>query len=560
LVDLFTYHPDHPSVAQSVMALAIVAFIGLAIGSIKFRGLGLGVAGVLFSGLAAAAMGLRADAHILEFVREFGLILFVYTIGMQVGPGFFSSLRKQGLPLNIMAASIVLGGAVLTVLIWMLFMGGTREQLPAAVGLFSGATTNTPSLAASVQALKEIPNLPPDATKLPGLSYAVAYPFGIMGIILVMVIMRKLGKVDLAQAIQEAEHQTGGQAKTLETQNIEIRNPNFDGRRLKDVPTLGHTGVVVSRLLRAGKPEVAGPDSVLRVGDVLLAVGPKSQLEELTLIIGGPATTDVRTVPGDITTRSVLVTHTKVIGVPLRDLAMRERFGVNITRVRRSGIELPVLGNLRLNIGDTVVVVGGKSSVEEVARELGDSVKALNHPHVLPVFVGIALGVLVGSIPLQFGNMPAAVKLGLAGGPLIVAILLSRIGRIGPIVWYMPTSANLMVRELGIVLFLACVGLKGGDQFVASLRDYGLQWLALGALITFVPLFIVALVGSFIYKLNYLTLCGLLAGSMTDPPALAFAGSVTGSDIPSVSYATVYPLTMLLRVVSAQFIVLIFAS
>lgn len=560
IVDLFRFDPQHPSIAQTVFALSVVAFVGLGIGSIKVRGIGLGVAGVLFAGLALAAMGLGADRHLLEFAREFGLILFVYTIGMQVGPGFFSSLRRQGLPLNLMAAAVVIGGAGMAVGLWWMFMRADPHQVPAAVGLFSGATTNTPSLAAAQQAMKEIPALPPEAQALPGLAYAVAYPFGIIGIILIMLLMRKLGRVDLATEIQQAEQMLGTKSRTLDSLNIELRNPNFDGKRLKDIPTLGTSGVVVSRLLRAGQPELAGPDSVLRAGDVLLAVGPMEKLNELALIIGEVSTTDVRSVPSEIETRAVLVTHGPIVGKPLGELAFRERFGVNITRVRRSGIELPVLSNLKLLFGDTVLVVGEKRSLDAVSSELGDSVKALNHPHVLPVFLGIALGVIVGMIPLQLGNMPAPVRLGLAGGPLLVAILLSRLGKVGPVIWYMSPNANLMVRELGIVLFLACVGLTGGDQFVATLRSTGLAWLAMGAAITFVPLLVVALIARFIYKLNYLTLCGLLSGSMTDPPALSFAGSITGSDVPSVSYATVYPLTMILRVICAQLIVLLLAG
>jgi len=323
------------------------------------------------------------------------------------------------------------------------------------------------------------------------------------------------------------------------------------------VPTLDRSGIVVSRLLRAGRPEIARPDSVLQVGDVLLAVGRHAELQQLKLVVGDESPVDVRSIPSDIAVAQVLVSKHPVVGKTLDELDLSDRLGVNVTRVTRSGIELPVLPSLRLQVADTLTVVGDKTSLAAVGTELGNSTKELNHPNIIPLFVGVAMGVVLGSLPIFIPGIPAPVRLGLAGGPLVVALLLSRVGKVGPLVWYMPSGANLMVRELGIVLFLACVGVKGGAGVVETLRVNGPLWLGIGAIITVVPIMIIGCIARGVFKLNYMTLCGLLAGSMTDPPALAFSQSVTGSDAPSVAYATVYPLVMLLRIVTAQLIVLL---
>jgi putative transport protein len=548
------------SVAHSALIIAIVAATGIAIGSIKIYGISLGIAGVLFSGLIVGHIYGQTphhslNEHVMEFAREFGLILFVYTIGMQVGPGFFASLRRQGLGLNIMAACIVLMGAGITICLFK--FGGI--PLPAAVGLFSGATTNTPSLAAAQQALKDL-NLDETALKQPGLGYAVAYPFGIIGIIITMLVVRFACRVD---PHKEAEAFAAMQAKNkprVETMNIEVQNPNLNGRRLSEIPTLRDGGVVVSRVKNGDGLKVAHPDTELHTGAVLLAVGDRKRLEDLRLVVGVESKTDLRSIPSEITTRRLLVTKSHALGKTPEELQLTERYGVTVTRVSRSEIEIPAAGT-KLNFGDTLVVVGSPDAIKQVASEVGDSTKRLNHPMVIPIFVGIALGVILGSWAIPIPGLPAPVKLGLAGGPLGVAILLSRLGNLGPLVWYMPISANFMLREIGIVLFLACVGLKSGDQFINTLtQGAGFYWMAMAGLITIVPILTIGFVGRLIYKVNYLTLCGLLAGSMTDPPALAFAGTITGSEAPSVSYATVYPLVMLLRVLSAQTMVLILAG
>ncbi|MBI5544415.1 MAG: putative transporter [Deltaproteobacteria bacterium] len=543
----------HASVAHSILILALVAAVGLFIGSLKIRGLSLGVAGVLFAGIAFGHFGLGISPEVLEFAREFGLILFVYTIGMQVGPGFFSSLRRQGLRLNLLAGSVVVLGVLVT--IGLFLFGGVK--LPAAVGLFSGSTTNTPSLAAAQQAMQDTVTSA-DLRALPGLGYAIAYPFGVLGIILVMYALRGVFRIDVAKESQIFTRAQEEGRPQLSRMNLDVQNANLDGLSLKEVPFPLDSGVVGSRIRHAGKVASVTPETRLAVGDTILAVGPKEGLEKLRIVVGAESSIDLREMPSSVTSRRMIVTHKSAIGRPVTELNdVVRQFGVTITRVSRADIDLPVSPQVRLNFGDQLLAVGEQEGLDRAAGEVGDQPKALNHPMLVPVFVGIALGVIVGSWPLFFPGAPAAVKLGLAGGPLLVAIALSRIGKLGPLVWYMPISANFMLREVGIALFLACVGLKSGDRFVATLvQGDGLKWMGLAALITVVPLILVGLFSRLVYKMNYLSLCGLLAGSMTDPPALAFVTQVSGSEGPSIAYATVYPLTMFLRVLSAQFLVI----
>jgi putative transport protein len=548
---------DNHSAAHTALLIALVAACGLAIGSIQFRGLGLGVAGVLFSGLLVGHLYGRQDVPalnepVMEFVREFGLILFVYTIGVQVGPGFCASLRRNGLPLNLMAATIVVLGALIVIGIHVL----GDVPVPAAVGLFSGATTNTPSLGAAREALKGL-NAPDESITQPGIAYAMAYPFGIIGIIVSMLLMRLFFRVNPHAEAREFAHRQEEQTPRLSTMNIEIKNPNFDRQPLGRIPTLDDGGVVISRIKTGGSVLIPRDDTEVRTGTILHAVGEPDRLEELRLIVGDQSEVDLKTLPSPITTRRVLVTRRQVLGKTPRELKLAERLGVTITRINRAEIELSAHSSVHLQFGDTVVIVGGEEAIAKASAELGDSIQRLNHPQIIPLFVGIALGVVLGSLAIPLPGMPAPVKLGLAGGPLLVAIVLSRLGNIGPVVWYMPLSANFMLRELGIVLFLSCVGLNAGHRFVDTLMGPGLVWMGYGAIITVVPLLLVGVVARVFMKTNYMTLCGLLAGSMTDPPALAFANSIATSTAPSISYATVYPLVMLLRVFVAQLLVLI---
>ncbi len=555
LADLF----KGESVASSVIILSLVAASGLALGSVRLKGIALGVAGVLFSGLFFGHFHIGINAHVLEFAREFGLILFVYTVGMQVGPSFMASLRREGLPLNIMAASIV-GLGVLTMVGFSWYFG---IPIPVAVGTMSGAVTNTPSLAAAQAALKDMP-IPAngsDWAAVTGVGYAVAYPFGVIGIILAMFLLRTLFRVNVSDEVKALEAARATKLEPLELTNLVVENPNLDGVRVGDISLFEEAGAIISRVQHGDVQSVAQPETTLHLGDIILAVGPRLKLHALQLMVGGKANVDLSRVSSTISSRKMVVTQKAVLGKTIQELKFRERYQVTITRLRRAETELPVEPDLRLQYGDIVVAVGEQANHDRVSAILGNSPKALDHPEVIPVFVGIALGVLLGSLPIAVPGLPAPVKLGLAGGPLLVAIILSRVGRIGRLVWFMPGSANFMLRELGIVLFLACVGLKSGDKFIESLTSgEGFVLMGMGAAITLLPLLLVGFVGRFFLKTNYLTLCGLLAGSMTDPPALAFSTSFNKSDAPTVSYAAVYPLTMILRVLAAQTLILLLTN
>jgi putative transport protein len=553
LADLLT--GDTP--AHTLLVLCLVSLIGLAIGSVHVKGIGLGIAGVLFAGLGFGHFGITINHQVLEFLREFGLILFVYSVGTQVGPSFLASLKKEGLPLNLMAAAIIGLGVLTTIAVMRI------GNIPPAVaaGLFSGATTNTPSLAAAQQALQDTPGLGAEVAKLPGLGYAVAYPFGIMGIILTMLLIKSVFRVRVADEVSAIDAQQKSTTPPIESRSLEVRNPEFNGVSVVDVPTLASSNVVVSRIMRGNHVAVAEPQSTLNQGDVVVGVGTSEELERLQQLLGGPSDVDVRALPSEINARRIIVTQDSVMGKTLDEVGVLSRPGVVVTRVRRMELEFTPSPNFKLQFGDSLLVVGDPVNVGKLAAALGDSPSKLDYPRIIPLFFGIALGVLIGSIPIPVPGMPVGVKLGLAGGPLIVSLLLSRVRRIGPMVFYMPKSANIMMREFGIVLFLACAGLKSGDTFIATLtQGDGFMWLGYAALITLLPLLIVGFAARAVWKLSYPSLCGLLSGSMTDPPALAFAGALNNSETPSLSYATVYPLTMLLRVISAQLIVLLFAG
>lgn len=540
-----------------VVALATAGAAGLALGRVAVAGVRLGIGGVLFAGLAvghvAGRAGLAFDADVLEFVREFGLILFVYAIGVQVGPGFFASLRRAGLLLNGLAAAIV-GLGVATALAIHAVSG---IEVPALVGLMSGAVTNTPGLGAATQALKEA-GLAEAALDAPGLAYAVAYPFGILGILLSMLAIRALLRIDLAAEARDWDRANSALGNALPSMNIALRNRNFDGRPLSDVPGLSGGDLVVSRMLREWSLSVPDLNTRLRLGDVLHVVGPAVRLDEMRLILGDQAPPEATSTAGTaLGWERLAVTAPQVLGKRLRRLALDESHGVRISRVNRSGIELVARGDLALQFGDIVTAVGPRAGLAAV-RELLGGRDGLREVDFVAVFLGIALGVLVGSIPILLPGLPAPLRLGLAGGPLLVAIGLARLGRVGSLVWFMPPAANHALRDLGIVLFLAVVGLSAGDRFVESLMvGDGLSWLAFGAVITLVPLLTVGFAARCLLKLNHLVLCGLLSGSMTDPPALAFASGLSPSPAPALAYATVYPLVMCLRILAPQILVLV---
>jgi putative transport protein len=540
-------------VAKAVLALSIVAAVGLVFGSFGVRGIRLGAAGVLFAGIFFGQLGMHIDERILEFVRDFGLLLFVYTVGLHVGPGFFSSVKQRGLQLNALGGSVVLLGGLIVAGFKFLFHFST----PVVGGLFAGATTNTPSLAAAQAALQALPTYNAVTGDYLGMAYAVAYPFGIVGIILTMLLVRKIFSIDINAEVRNVELSLKAGERTPDFIDLEVTNPNVHGVALRDLPFAVEAGLVFSRLLRDGRVTVPKDDSQIQLGDALRLVGPRTKILEFEPIIGRKSSIDIQSVPSELKTEHLYVTKREVLGKSLGELNFERTYGAIVTRVTRADVEFAANNQVRLQFGDFLFIVGSKEGVMQVGELVGNKPKALDQPHVLPVFVGILLGVILGSLPIVLPGMPAPVRLGLAGGPLIVALVLSRIGRIGPLIWYLSPGANLALREIGIVLFLACVGLKSGSRFLeVLLSGRGFYWMAAGAVLTFVPLLIVGLVGRKVLKLDYPTLCGVLAGSMTDPPALAFASSITRSDQPLVAYAAVYPLVMILRVFIVQILVL----
>jgi putative transport protein len=540
-------------VAKAVLALSIVVAAGLVFGSLGVRGIRLGAAGVLFAGIFFGQLGMHIDERILEFVRDFGLLLFVYMVGLHVGPGFFSSVKQRGLQLNALGGAVVLLGGLIVAGFRFLF----HFSIPVVGGLFAGATTNTPSLAAAQAALQALPTYNPVSGDYLGMAYAVAYPFGIIGIILTMLLVRSIFCIDVGAEVRSIELSLKAGERTPDFIDLEVTNPNVDGVTLRDLPFAAEAGLVFSRLLRDGRVTVPKDDSQIQLGDALRLVGPRTKILEFEPIIGRKSSIDIKSVPSELRTEHLYVTKREVLGKSIGELNFERTYGAVVTRVTRADVEFAANNQVRLQFGDFLFVVGSNEGVMQVGDLVGNKPKALDQPHVLPVFVGILLGVILGSLPIVLPGMPAPVRLGLAGGPLIVALVLSRVGRIGPLIWYLSPGANLALREIGIVLFLACVGLKSGSRFLeVLLSGSGFYWMAAGAVLTFVPLMIVGLVGRKVLKLDYPTLCGVLAGSMTDPPALAFATNITKSDQPLVAYAAVYPLVMILRVFIVQILVL----
>jgi putative transport protein len=540
-------------VAMSTSLLALVAVIGLWLGNLEVKKVGLGIGGVLFGGLFVGhfvhRQGMVLDLHTLQFVQEFGLILFVYSIGIQVGPGFFSSLRQSGLRLNALAALLV----VLACVVATVLHKALGVPLPVILGTLSGAVTNTPSLGAGQQILTELGS-PANEVSAMGMAYAVAYPFGICGILLSMWLLRLAFKVNIPQEALQFDQESGLAKAGLSTLNVALRNTNLVGLPLGELPVLAVGKVICSRLKRGEVLFAPTPKTILELGDLLHLVGEKDHVHRAQLAIGEAVETSLSTRGTDLHVERVVLTNVQLLGKRIGDLALPQSFDVVISRLNRAGVELVPNDQTTLQFGDILNLVGGAAAIEQVATMLGNAQHKLQQVHMLPVFIGIGLGVLVGSIPFYLPGFPAALKLGLAGGPLVVALILSRIGSIGTLYWFMPPSANLALRELGIVLFLSVVGLKSGGQFIETLtQGPGLSWMAYGALITLLPLLTVGFFARAFFKLNYLSLCGLLAGSMTDPPALAFANAMHPTNgAAALSYVTVYPMVMFLRIVSPQ--------
>lgn len=541
-------------VAHSVQILALVVALGIMLGKIRVAGVSLGVTGILFVGIAFGWYGMNVDGHLLHFLKEFGLILFVYSIGLQVGPGFFSSFRKGGVTLNKVAVLAVLLGVGTTVALYCL----TGLPMTTLVGVMSGAVTNTPGLGAAQQAFSDLhagAEAPDIAT-----GYAVAYPLGVVGAILTLAALRYLLRVDTQREEREAGSGTDA-LKDLTTRRIsvEVCNPAIEGMSIAQLRELALREFVISRICRAGgEPELAGADTKLHGGDRVLVVAAPRDIEALVALMGREAADTPLMRDRKMISRRILITKSELNGKQLADLKVRSTCGVTITRINRAGIDLVAAGSLQLQIGDRVTVVGPELSVAHAERLFGNSLRRLDHPNLIPIFIGIALGVVLGSISFWIPGVPQPVKLGLAGGPLVVAILIGRYGPHYKLVTYTTMSANLMLREVGIALFLAGVGLGAGEDFIPTLLAGGYVWIAYGAAITVVPLLLAGLWGRLRYKLNYYTLIGVLSGASTNPPALAYCSEQTQTDAPSVGYATVYPLSMFLRVLAAQLLILMF--
>ena len=549
-------------IAHTILLLAFVVATGLLLGRYKIKGVSIGTTWILFLGILLSHFGLRGDPTVLAFMKDFGLILFVFSIGLQVGPGFFHSFRKGGVTMNLLAAAMILGAVLVTLIIhWI-----TGEDLATMVGVMSGAVTNTPGLGAAQQTLSDAMTATggtreaiSGASSTLASAYAVAYPIGVLGVIFVLILLKGIFKVDPAREQAALEEEEKGSLESARRMHCEVENPAVFGRRLSEV--VGDLGdkLVVSRIMSGGEISIPGPDTVLHQGDKLLIVTSQPYVDSVRIIFGE----EIRMHLDDwihqdesLVTRRLAITQSSLTGKRLCDLHIREKYGVTVTRVLRTGVELVARPNLILQMGDSVLVVGPAAGIEQVARIVGNKPEKLSQPNLVPIFFGIALGVIFGSLPIHFPGIPQPVKLGLAGGPLIIAILLGHFGPKWKITTYTTLSANMMLREIGISFFLAAVGLGAGENFVSAIVGGGYWWILYGALITLVPVFLTGLIARAVFKLNFYQLCGLLSGGNTDPAVLAFAQGAYGTDYSSINYATVYPLSMFLRVLAAQLLIL----
>jgi putative transport protein len=555
-VDWFKDLLWNETAAHTIFLYSIVIAAGVFLGKRKIWGVSLGISFVLFAGIAMGHFGFTANHQVVEFIRDFGLILFVFSIGLQVGPGFFSSFKKGGLTLNLLALAIVALGGLTTLLIH--FISGT--SLPMLVGVMSGAVTNTPGLGAAQNTLAQL-SVSPAGSEIQdiGLGYAVAYPFGVLGIILTMILLRKILKIDSKKELDILQNEMHPAESLPEKINILVNNPMIFGKSVEDISGLFGNGIVISRILHDGELLPATSETIINRNDIILVVAERGLVKEILKQTGTLSEMDLSVKTGKLISRRLLVTNKEVFGKSLGSLKLRTRFNINITRIYRSGIEFIPSPQIQLQMGDRVTVVGEEKSIGKVTEQLGNSMKRLEEPNIIPIFIGILLGVVLGSIPVHIPGMLHPLKLGLAGGPLIIAILLSKYGHRFSLVSYTTASANLMLREIGIVLFLASVGIISGEKFIPTLTSGdGLIWMGYGAMITVLPLMIVGFYARIVSKRNYFEVCGLLSGSMTDPPALAFANGLAQSEAPSVAYATVYPLVMFLRIFIAQLLILLF--
>lgn len=545
-----------PTMVQAVIIISLVSALGLYLGRIKIFGISLGITFVFFAGILAGHLGIVVNKDMLYFAQSFGLILFVYALGLQVGPGFFSSLKKGGVAMNMMGLGVILLGLIMTVgLHWV-----TGVSLSNMVGLLCGAVTNTPALGAAQQALLQI-----DPTNTKGvtdmaLACAVAYPLGVVGVILAIIILRALFADKKQKDLKEQRDTTTYVAE------FHVSNPAIYEKSIKDVMKLTDKHFVISRVWRNGKVSIPTSDTLLHEHDHLLIISVKSDVENIKVLFGeqenvdwNKADIDWNAIDSQLISRRIAVTRNRVNGVKLGYLRLRNLYGINITRVNRAGIDLLASPDLRLQIGDRLTIVGEANSVNTVGKILGDEIKRLNNPNLLAVFIGISLGMLLGALPITLPGMSTPVKLGIAGGPIIVGILMGAFGPRFHLTTYTTMSANLMLRQLGIIIYLAGLGIDSGVHFFETVfRAEGLLWIGLGFLLTIVPVLIVGFISSQFFKLDYAHNVGMLCGSMANPMALSYANTTVDGDEPSVSYATVYPLSMFIRVISAQLVLMLF--
>lgn len=544
--------PGQTSLAATLVLLSFVIAVGIYLGKIKFGGISLGVTFVLFVGILMGHFGYEIEPSVLKFVREFGLILFIFAIGLQVGPGFFSSFKKGGVKLNMLATLGILLNVAIVIAIY--FIDGTTS-INALVGVMSGAVTNTPGLAAAQQAAADL-----EAVNTMSMGYAAAYPLGVLGIITAILLVKAIFGVKIDKEIEEINREQEESQSKPHLVTYEVTNHLIDGKTLLQLHDIIHCDFVVSRLMVTGGEIIIPKSSTeIHVGDKLYVVMSQEDQHSFDAVLGKPIEMGDEeweaVAPANVVSRRILITRSEYNGTALGALRLHKGYNLNCTRVNRAGVDLLASPGLRLQMGDRITVVGDLNDIERLASKLGNSMKRLNQPNLVTIFIGILFGIILGSINVGFG-----MKLGLAGGPLVVAILLSRFGYKVKLVTYTSSSASLMLRELGIYLFLAAVGIGAGKGFADTVFNYqGMWWVIWGFIITFFPLLIVGCLARGVYKFNYLTIMGMMSGGYTDPPALAYANNSTGSDAPAVAYSTVYPLTMFLRVVAAQALILIFA-
>lgn len=545
-----------PTMVQAVIIISLVSALGLYLGRIKIFGISLGITFVFFAGILAGHLGIVVNKDMLYFAQSFGLILFVYALGLQVGPGFFSSLKKGGVAMNMMGLGVILLGLIMTVgLHWV-----TGVSFSNMVGLLCGAVTNTPALGAAQQALLQIDPANTKGVTDMALACAVAYPLGVVGVILAIIILRALFADKKQKDLKEQRDTTTYVAE------FHVSNPAIYEKSIKDVMKLTDKHFVISRVWRNGKVSIPTSDTLLHEHDHLLIISVKSDVENIKVLFGeqenvdwNKADIDWNAIDSQLISRRIAVTRNRVNGVKLGSLRLRNLYGINITRVNRAGIDLLASPDLRLQIGDRLTIVGEANSVNTVGKILGDEIKRLNNPNLLAVFIGISLGMLLGALPITLPGMSTPVKLGIAGGPIIVGILMGAFGPRFHLTTYTTMSANLMLRQLGIIIYLAGLGIDSGVHFFETVfRAEGLLWIGLGFLLTIVPVLIVGFIASQFFKLDYAHNVGMLCGSMANPMALSYANTTVDGDEPSVSYATVYPLSMFIRVISAQLVLMLF--